>query len=85
MFQIDSSVWVLALPVAFVLGHVGLMPAEHPIRSRVAQLAALEAQAMQRVFGRAGGRGWGGTYWALTGALAISGLLSLGAWLGLVG
>lgn len=85
MFQIDPSMWVLALPVALVLGHVGLMPAEHPIRSRLAQLGALEAEAMQRVFGRSTGRGWGGAYWALTGALAISGLLSLGAWLGVVG
>lgn len=84
MFQIDSTMWVLALPVAFMLGHVGLMSSEHPIRSRLAQLAEIESRAMTRVFGRSLDSGWLGAYWVLTAALALSGLLSFGAWLGWV-
>lgn len=79
--QPDPTLWPLILPLSIVLIHAGLMPAEHPLRRALSRIDAMDAH-------HAGLRGplvdavWGHAYWALTGALALSGLASFATWIG---
>ncbi|MCB9554313.1 MAG: hypothetical protein H6705_20985 [Myxococcales bacterium] len=85
MLQIDPHLWVLALPVAFVMGHLTLLPAAHPIRAHLDRLAALDGELTMRLVGTPLDRAWAAAWCLLTAALALTGLLSLAAWMGWVG
>lgn len=83
--MLDPSLWPLALPLALILVHAGLLPPEHPVRLNLARLDAIERRALGGAAAARIDAHWPRVYWTLTAALALAGFASLGAWLGWLG